>query len=81
MINGGCHSIFDGELLFKPLPTGGKVTWRMAIQVIDPSNEHPLVYGQKPPTDELSEASSSDDHSKVRQRKSLGGELKGLAIW
>jgi hypothetical protein len=81
MINRGCHPILDGELLFKPLPTGGKGTRRMAIQVIDPSNEHLLVYGKKPPSDESSKTGSSDNHSKMRQRKSLGGELKGLAIW
>jgi hypothetical protein len=43
MINSSCHTILDGELLFKPGPNGGKITRRMVIQIIDPLDDDLIV--------------------------------------
>lgn len=79
MIN-RCRNIFeDGELFFIATPEQCKVARYVIIEIYDSSDYHTVVDLKKPPVTEPATSSTSNDHSKVRYDKSLGGELERSA--
>jgi hypothetical protein len=62
-------------------PHGGKITRRMVVQIVDPTNDKVLVDSDTPTTGKSAVAGSRDDHIEVRHDECFGRVLEGPSIW
>jgi hypothetical protein len=64
-----------------PGPHGGKVTRRVVVQIIDPTNDKILVDSDTPTTGKSAVTGSRYDQVEVRNDECFGGVLEGPSIW
>jgi hypothetical protein len=77
MVDSRCVIFPEGELLFEPAPNGGKIAWRMVIQVINSSDYQPAIDENEPFVEKTSNASSGNNDLRCGRIKALVVNMKG----